>query len=108
MATKKSTRRSVARQAAAAAEEDEDIIFQDPLPSLGEDRPPKVSFHVKPDATRTGQGLEKLAKRMSENNRVVSENLIDIIRVLCDEGTLDRLEWAESLVALGRLVDGTE
>jgi len=74
------------------------------FPSLDEPPAAKQSFHVKQDPSPRGRELA----RVSENNRIVSENLLDVIRSLCEDGVLDRIEWAESIIALGRVANGTE
>jgi len=88
----------------AAADPRQVEAFLDSPPSLSEEPAAKQSFHVKQDPSPRGRQVHTL----SENNRIVSENLIDVIMALCEDGVLDRIEWAESIVALNRVANGTE
>jgi len=102
--SRKVSSRSKARQPAADPRQIEAFPEQDPILFLGEEPAAKCSFHVKPDPSPRGRSIA----RLSENNRIVSENLMDVILTLCEDGVLDKSQWAETIVLLSKVADGTE
>jgi len=70
-------------------------------PPLLSDSEPKREFMVK----ETANPAMRAAKRAAENNRIVAENLVDLIATLVAEGVLDAEAWLKPTIALERLLE---
>jgi len=96
-------------RAPAAADPKQLQAFPDPQPaaSLSEEPAAKSSFHVKQDISPRGRLAAESQGLLAQSNQTIAKLLLDVVYALCEDGTLDRVEWAESLVALERLANGT-
>jgi len=95
--TLRKSRRSAARQPAATAQLEQENPA-DPILFLGEEPATAKSFHVKQPGVA--------GARADVNNKIIADNLLDLIVVLCEDGIISPDEWAESITAIGKMLEG--